>query len=272
MTAHASREEGERCLAEGMNAHLTKPIDLDALQQCLQRWCGVRRQGTESPTEAAAPETLPHPLIDGLDQEQGLRLCAGKRALYTSLLHQFCGTLGGVHAEIRAALAAGQVVQAARLAHTVRGVAANIGAFRCREVAAELETLLERDPPTSGVEVQVLALERELTHLIASIVRHYPQPEATLAAPDPALTDWEQWGPIGQELLQLLEASDALSASFAEEHAELLQAGLGPAFAALQAQIQRFDLAAAHENLGFALKARSPAAGLVDAGARKSSR
>jgi signal transduction histidine kinase/CheY-like chemotaxis protein len=39
MTAHASAAEGARCLAEGMNEHLTKPIDPQALYQCLLRWC-----------------------------------------------------------------------------------------------------------------------------------------------------------------------------------------------------------------------------------------
>lgn len=39
MTAHALVEERDRCLALGMNAHLTKPIDVAALYQTLRRFC-----------------------------------------------------------------------------------------------------------------------------------------------------------------------------------------------------------------------------------------
>ncbi len=39
MTAHALVEERERCLALGMNDHLTKPIDVAALYRTLRRFC-----------------------------------------------------------------------------------------------------------------------------------------------------------------------------------------------------------------------------------------
>ena len=38
MTAHAFREDREKSLAAGMNAHLTKPISPDALYDELARW------------------------------------------------------------------------------------------------------------------------------------------------------------------------------------------------------------------------------------------
>ena len=38
MTAHATVEERERCLEAGMNEHIAKPIDVDALYETLRRW------------------------------------------------------------------------------------------------------------------------------------------------------------------------------------------------------------------------------------------
>ena len=38
MTAHALVEERERCLQAGMNDHVTKPIDPDALFAAFARW------------------------------------------------------------------------------------------------------------------------------------------------------------------------------------------------------------------------------------------
>ena len=43
MTAHALVEERERCLQAGMNGHVTKPIDPDALFAALTQW--VKRRG-----------------------------------------------------------------------------------------------------------------------------------------------------------------------------------------------------------------------------------
>jgi PAS domain S-box-containing protein len=47
MTAHAMAEERDRCLAEGMVAHLPKPIDVRTLYALLARWM-PRRQATGS--------------------------------------------------------------------------------------------------------------------------------------------------------------------------------------------------------------------------------
>lgn len=38
LTANAAKEDRDRCLAAGMNGHLTKPISMDKLSRCLTRW------------------------------------------------------------------------------------------------------------------------------------------------------------------------------------------------------------------------------------------
>jgi two-component system sensor histidine kinase/response regulator len=80
MTAHAMDDEVQRCLAEGMNHHLAKPIDPDALIESLRRWgsyAGSARRIAEC-TDATAPignETVPS--IDGMNTTQGLKNCLG---------------------------------------------------------------------------------------------------------------------------------------------------------------------------------------------------
>src|SRR5207344_1526951 len=56
MTAHALVEERERCLASGMNDHVTKPIDPDVLFAALSRWAKPRDAAA-----AAAPAKTPAP-------------------------------------------------------------------------------------------------------------------------------------------------------------------------------------------------------------------
>ena len=43
MTAHALVEERQRCLEAGMNDHVSKPIDPDALFATLMRWAKPRQ-------------------------------------------------------------------------------------------------------------------------------------------------------------------------------------------------------------------------------------
>ncbi|WP_170110196.1 ATP-binding protein [Flavilitoribacter nigricans] len=44
MTANALRGERERCLAAGMNAYITKPLDMQTIEQVIRRWLGYREQ------------------------------------------------------------------------------------------------------------------------------------------------------------------------------------------------------------------------------------
>ena len=60
MTAHATMEERQRCLDAGMNDHVSKPIDPDALYATLERWVKprvrVEVESAESPPARPAPD------------------------------------------------------------------------------------------------------------------------------------------------------------------------------------------------------------------------
>ncbi len=55
MTAHAMKEERDRCLAAGMNDHLSKPINPDRLYVCLNRW--VRPSSHREPLPPSLPNS-----------------------------------------------------------------------------------------------------------------------------------------------------------------------------------------------------------------------
>ncbi|WP_374357504.1 response regulator, partial [Chitinimonas sp.] len=93
MTAHAMREERERCLQEGMQDHISKPIDPERLMSTTRRWLN---QEISPPRDTPASHDLP--IIAGLDRAAGLRRVAGNQALYQRLLDQFAARYAG-HAE-----------------------------------------------------------------------------------------------------------------------------------------------------------------------------
>ncbi len=139
MTAHALVEERQRCLEAGMNDHVTKPIDPDALFACLGRL--VKTRGDPAPVvpKPAAASDVELPEIEGIDIAGGLKRVAGNKRLYRSLLEQFAAKQAGVASQIAEALGSGDRALAERLAHTVKGVAGNIGIGSVQAAAAKVE-------------------------------------------------------------------------------------------------------------------------------------
>ena len=128
MTAHATVEERQRCLAAGMNDHVAKPIDPAALFDAVGRFYKPA-EGAPAPDQPSSPspqEALPS--IDGLDTTDGLARVGGNRKLYVKILRQFVEQQGPANDQVADALATGDHALAERLAHTLKGVAGNIGA------------------------------------------------------------------------------------------------------------------------------------------------
>jgi len=151
MTAHAMVEEQQQCLEAGMSDHVSKPIDPDALFTTLMRWSKppkTQTTGTEARrTSAAEDTTLPE--IDGVDVAGGLRRVAGNKRLYRNLLVQFAAKQGDAHRQISAAIDSGDRKRAELIAHTVKGVAGNLGLDQVFAAAEKLERAI-RDVDAAG--------------------------------------------------------------------------------------------------------------------------
>ena len=143
MTAHALVEECQRCLDAGMNDHVSKPIDPDALFATLMRWAKPK---TKPSVESRAPRTAAStmdeillPEIAGINLAEGLNRVAGNRGLYRDLLKQFAAKQGDAAAQISAALENLDSELAERIAHTVKGVAGNLAITEVQSAAQKVE-------------------------------------------------------------------------------------------------------------------------------------
>jgi len=138
MTAHAMAGDRQRCLDVGMNEHIPKPIDPFQVYQLLSRWLSI--DGESLACHDNHGESLSGALeLPGFDLAWGLNRVGGKQSLYTRLLHNF---LQGHHQnidELKSLLKAGEIKKASRLIHTLRGVAANLGAKELEALSAQLE-------------------------------------------------------------------------------------------------------------------------------------
>lgn len=249
MTAHALVEERQRCLDAGMNDHVSKPIDPDNLFATLLRWVKPRPehvvQSKAPVTDIKASEEVVLPEIEGVKVADGLNRVAGNRRLYRDLLGQFAAKQGHAAAEISIALESGDLKLAERVAHTVKGVAGNLGITEVQSVAQKLEKAL-RDGEGNFSELlaefasvmgtQVQAIEKALRDSASAPAETVQTLPFDVAAATAAI----------EQLRRLLEASDGDS----EESFRNLQDAVAgvvekPYLDALSASINDFDFDAA---------------------------
>jgi CheY-like chemotaxis protein len=170
MTAHATLEEKQRCRAAGMDDHVSKPIDPEALYEAV---------GRHFPRASAGSAAAALPALPGLDTADGLARVAGNRTLYLKLLRQFAAEQGAAAARLGAQLEAGDLASAERGAHALRGVAANLGARTVQAAAAEFEAAVH----AQAAPEQLDALRGALADVLAPFVE---QLRVALGAEPPA--------------------------------------------------------------------------------------
>ena len=249
MTAHALVEVCQRCLDAGMNDHVSKPIDPDRLLSTLLRWAKPHPQQVLDSRSSFKPEkafdeaVLPE--IPGIHLADGLRCVAGNRPLYRDLLGQFAAKQGNAAAQISTALESGDHPGAERIAHTVKGVAGNLGITEVASVAQKLEKAL-----CEG-EINVSALLADFATVMGTQTLAI---ETALLASAATRTEEMRTCPFNREasagaiarLKLLLEVSDGeAEASFRSLQQALAGAIEKPYLDDLSASISDFDFDAA---------------------------
>jgi CheY-like chemotaxis protein len=293
MTAHATMEERQHCLDAGMNDHISKPIDPALLFETVGRFCKPVSAAAPSdrgaggsppqpvpdagrgnspappvmveskPTEARAPALDELPTITGLDAEDGLARVAGNRKLYRKLLRLFLEQQGPALAQITAALAQGDRELAERVAHTLKGVAGNIGAKAVQTAAGALEKVIREGTEAAAVAAArqqvVAALDPLLAQLPTALSLPLPAPGTPPPTVTPAATDPAQSREACARLRQLLMEFDPGAADFIEANSAALRplfaVGAWEPFANL---VQSYAFAEAQAQLEPALAALSP--------------
>jgi two-component system sensor histidine kinase/response regulator len=270
-----------------MNDHISKPIDPGNLFETVGRFykpseaaAPAPRSADFSPLEPAKPESVvaappPHitaeskrpegrapqaddlPSIAGLDTKDGLARVAGNRKLYLKLLRQFIEQQGPAVHQVAAALAQQDLPLAERLAHTLKGVAGNIGANVVQSAAGALEKALRSKAAVAEVDSARQQVAAALDPLVADLQAALmsPSSDAPMPAATPAPVNPAQTRAAAAQLNQLLSEFDPGAADFIEANqAELrsLFAGEGwPPFAKL---VQDYSFAEAQAQLEQAVK------------------
>ena len=247
MTANAMAGDRDRCLEAGMNDHVTKPIDPDQLWRTLARWIKARSapvaaaRATWSNATAAEPLAVLAP-VPGLDTKLGLRHALGRPALYLALLRKFVRGQQDFAAQLAAALAQADWPLAERLSHTLKGLAAQIGATDLRGQAEHLERAIRQRDDAHKIAALQTAVSKQLTEMMGSIATRLPAEETLSETAD---VDPPQLQALCVRLAAQLTTDDFSSGDTVDDGAELLRAALGEFFAPMAAAVHNFDFAKA---------------------------
>ena len=164
MTAHAMTGDREKSIQVGMNDHVAKPIDPEALFTTLLKW--IQRPAdrenhqlpeTETsksskvedsdrfplPFQAEGNDDLP-PSLAGFDLAAGLKRLQGNRRLYRKLLLDFANGYREASENIHHALIANDINQVHSLVHNIKGLAGNLSATDLQNAAAEMDSSVKK--------------------------------------------------------------------------------------------------------------------------------
>lgn len=141
LTAHATREDRERCLAAGMDAYLAKPVRYEELIQAIE--------------SSAARERTPEPPQAGI----------GRPGLRKELTPLFLDDAARLQAEMREAIARRDGSALRQAAHNLRGTAGLFSAQAVFDLARRLEDLAKAEDFSDQTDRAAQELGEELARL-----------------------------------------------------------------------------------------------------------
>jgi len=165
LTADVSKDARVKSLSAGMDDHITKPLDPRELAAVLDRWLpGVdeleRRAAAPRPNNAIDPTAL-----DGLRELES----AGAPGLVKKITDLFLQDTPQQLVALRDSLQNGDSVRLVKVAHTLKGSAANLGAREMVRICGELQVLGEAE--NIGIAPSLVAdLESQFGSVRAAIL------------------------------------------------------------------------------------------------------
>jgi len=166
LTAHAMKGADAECLAAGMDAYLTKPIDRARLESCLERFLGAEQKDVLGDT-GTNPVTQENPL----DWERLLQALGGDEAFARELVTLFVASGESSLEEIAGALERGDYEHLGAKAHELKGASSNLQATAATTAASRLE-VAARNGDVDQVAQLAKELKTEVTRAIQYLRQH----------------------------------------------------------------------------------------------------
>lgn len=252
MTANAMAGDKEKCIISGMNDHIPKPIDVAGLFLTMAQWIKPKNKANITEDEPKQEESAEESLkIEGVDIEGALGRVGGNKKLLLKFLGRFVETQSNVVERIKIALEGKDIECATREAHTIKGLAGNIGATFLYQCAQNLEMLL-KNGETSMLNDALKTTQIELERLISKLSKTLDLKPVDILSPsiNPDTIDMEIFRADIKKFDALLRSLDSKSRKAIDELLERLTAlGQGSNAIKIEKVVNEFEFEAAHELL-----------------------
>lgn len=204
LTANATTEDRNKVLAAEMNAHLPKPIKLDALYHLLFQWLQPSPIAVDKPSSVADNATEQNSIetnIQHLTQEVGLT-----NIEIHNIFKDFIGKFGDIERDLQYLLKT-DIDAAHHLIHTLKGVAGNLGFDTVFSASQHLIEVIQQRQ-NQLYHAQLAELTSVLNPVIESIANWLTQQQSSSQEGLPFLDD-EQLQTHYQQLIEPLGRHDA---------------------------------------------------------------
>lgn len=177
LTAHAMQEEKDRCMANGMRAHVSKPVDLEYLVATIQAHakksqgeaCAAPGGSVEvAPKTPSDPKTTPPP-APGIDFTALLQRFNQRSEFVQKIIKTAYEANSDLPDRLRRTTEQSDFPTLALIAHTLKGTAGSLQAAALQELSARTETAARQQQAECAQLGQQLAdmLDQILTQMQA---------------------------------------------------------------------------------------------------------